>query len=80
MTIKLDLQLYQIDQRNFLLDLKNAMPSVLSKSRGSEGKLTGTIGRHGSEDELKNVLSRRHSHYPMEFFEISSLLIQALSQ
>ena len=78
LTIKLDLQLYQIDQRNYLLDLKNAMPSVLSENRGSEGKLTGTIGVHGSQDELKNVLSRRH--YTMEFFEISSLLIQALSQ
>ena len=77
LTIKLDLQLYQIDQRNYLLDLKNAMPSVLS-ARGSEGRLAGTDGTHGSEQELKNVLSRRH--YTMEFFEISSLLIQALSQ
>lgn len=78
LTIKLDLQLYQIDQRNYLLDLKNAMPSVLSESKGSEARLTGLTGMHGSEEELKNVLSRRH--YTMEFFEISSLLIQALSQ
>lgn len=77
LTIKLDLQLYQIDQRNYLLDLKNTMPSVLSE-RGSEGKLVGMDRRQGSEDELNNVLSRRH--YTMEFFEISALLIQALSQ
>lgn len=78
LSIKLDLQLYQIDHRNYLLDLKNATPSVLSENRGSEGQLFGLNGRHGSQDELKNVLSRRH--YTMEFFEISSLLIQALSQ
>lgn len=79
LTIKLDLQLYQIDHRNYLLDLKNAKPSVLSENRkSSEGILARMSESHGSEDELKNVLSRRH--YTMEFFEISSLLIQALSQ
>ena len=75
LTIKLDLQLYQIDQRNYLLDLKNATPSISSDNRSSQGILAGTVGMHGSQPD---ILSRRH--YTMEFFEISSLLIQALSQ
>ena len=77
LTIKLDLQLYQIDKRNYLLDLKNAMPRVLNGNSRLEGELVSINERpHGSEDELKNVLSQRHC--TMEFFEISSLLIKAL--
>ena len=77
LTIKLDLQLYQIDKRNYLLDLKNAMPRVLNGNSRSEGELVSINERlHGSEDGLKNFLSQRHC--TMEFFEISSLLIKAL--
>ena len=77
LTIKLDLQLYQIDQRNYLLDLKNAMPRVsLNENSRLEGEFVSINNSHGSEDGLKNVLSQRHC--TMEFFEISSLLIKAL--
>ena len=75
LTIKLDLQLYRIDQSNYLLDLKNTMQNVLNENSGSEDEL---VERHGSEDGLKNVVSQRHC--TMEFFEISSLLIKALVQ
>lgn len=79
LSIKLDLQLYQIDQRNYLLDLKNAMPSSLSESRSDSGNMMLDMSvASDTQEELKHVLSRRH--YTMEFFEISSLLIQALSQ
>ena len=72
LTIKLDLQLYQIDQRNYLLDLKNVMPS-LSGNDNTDGEL---YEKCGSEDELKNVPTQRHC--TMEFFEITSLLLKAL--
>ena len=75
LTIKLDLQLYRMDRRNYLLDLKNTMPSVLNENSGSVGEL---VSRHGIEDGPENVLLQRHC--TMEFFEISSLLIKALLQ
>lgn len=74
LTIKCDLQLYQVDRRTYLLDMKNVMPSVLSDTKDLEL----VTEEHGSEDELKNVLSIRHR--TMEFFEMCSLLIQALVQ
>ena len=72
LTIKLDLQLYQIDQRNYLLDLKNVMPS-LSENSNTEGDLHEKCGL---EIGLKNGPSQRHC--TMEFFEITSLLLKAL--
>ena len=59
-SVKLDLQLYQIDKRNYLLDLRNIMPSVL----GLDGTLVHSNENCDFEDELKNMLSRRHLAIP----------------
>lgn len=70
-SIKLDLQLYQVDKRTYLLDIKDVL------LRG--GDLTDElVEKCGLKDELKHMQSRRH--YTMEFLEISSLLIQSLVQ
>ena len=71
-SIKLDLQLYQVDKRTYLLDIKD----VLLRSERSD--LPAVVENCGLKDELKHMQSSRH--YTMEFFETSSLLIQALVQ
>ena len=70
-TIKLDLQLYEVDKRTYLLDIKD----VLLRSERSD---SAVVEKCGVKDELKHVQSSRH--YTMEFFETSSLLIQSLVQ
>ena len=59
-SIKLDLQLYQVDKRTYLLDIKD----VLLRSERSDLAVVEKRGKH--------VESSRH--YTMEFFETSSLL------
>ena len=73
--VKIDLQLYQIDQRNYLLDFKSVDPSVSGKEReGEEGE---------EESEAEDSVQEEQSvqrHYTMEFFEACSRLISALAQ
>ena len=73
--IKQDLHLYQIDQRNYLLDFKEVDPiKGWSDADGewNEEKVQG-ISHQESEHEQKR-------YYMMEFFEACSSLISALAQ
>lgn len=71
LVVKLDLQLYQIDHKNYLLDFKCVNPSEAELSR--------------ERQEMANTNSSestpQHSrHFTMEFFEICSRLITSLAQ
>ena len=63
--VKLDLQLYQIDQKNYLLDFKCVNPQDTAlQADQSEGSAVDVVCRH----------------FTMEFFEICSRLISSLAQ
>lgn len=68
--VKLDLQLYQIDHKNYLLDFKCVNPT--------EEELTRTI--QGSGNVSGDTPPRHTRHFTMEFFEICSRLITSLAQ
>ena len=69
LVVKLDLQLYQIDQKNYLLDFKCVNPS--------EEELTLTMQQQQQSSEAAPKHTR---HFLMEFFEICSRLITSLAQ
>lgn len=70
LVVKLDLQLYQIDLKNYLLDFKCVNPS--------EEELTLTMQQQADQDPESTPQHTRH--FLMEFFEICSRLITSLAQ
>ena len=71
--VKIDLQLYQIDQRNYLLDFKSVdPPGMRDDELGEESK--------ESTPERDPTASGTQRHFTMEFFEACSSLISALAQ
>ena len=73
--VKIDLQLYQIDQRNYLLDFKSVHPFVSGREKEEE--------EGEEESEVEESIQEEQSvqrHYTMEFFEACSRLISALAQ
>ena len=74
LVVKLDLQLYQIDHKNYLLDFKCVNPTEEELSRE---KLEQQQQSDTSIDTDSNPHPR---HFTMEFFEICSRLITSLAQ
>ena len=72
--VKVDLQLYQIDQRNYLLDFKSVDPpggASSSEEGGDESK---------ESTPERDPAGAAQRHLTMEFFEACSSLISALAQ
>lgn len=75
--MKIDLQLYQIDQRNFLLDFKAVDPLEASRGEGEK--------KDEEEEEEEDTWTRDSTesvqrHHKMEFFEACSRIIGSLAQ
>ena len=68
LVVKLDLQLYQIDHKNYLLDFRCVNPPLDEKDQSDNNSGAG------EED------SAHLRHFVMEFFEICSRLIGSLAQ
>ena len=68
LVVKLDLQLYQIDHKNYLLDFHCVNPPLDEKDQSDNSSGAG------EED------SAHLRHFVMEFFEICSRLIGSLAQ
>ena len=73
--VKQDLHLYQIDQRNYLLDFKEVDPVKGWSEADGEGSKETFQRISCQESELE-----QNRHYMMEFFEACSSLISALAQ
>ena len=67
LVVKLDLQLYQIDHKNYLLDFRCVNPPLDEKSQSESSSATAEDSAHSR-------------HFVMEFFEICSRLISSLAQ
>ena len=79
LVVKLDLQLYQIDHKNHLLDFKCVNPT--------EEELTLTMQQqqqqqqhHQHQQQQSDAAVLHNRHFTMEFFEICSRLITSLAQ
>lgn len=73
LVVKLDLQLYQIDHKNYLLDFKCVNPT--------EEELTLTMQHQKTAQATGSEAPPQHTrHFLMEFFEICSRLITSLAQ
>jgi hypothetical protein len=68
LVVKLDLQLYQIDHKNYLLDFRCVNPPLDEKDQSDSSS--------GADEEDSAHLR----HFVMEFFEICSRLISSLAQ
>lgn len=73
--VKQDLHLYQIDQRNYLLDFKEVDP--VSGWSEDDGEWNEEEEQRASHEQSEDQQKR---HYMMEFFEACSSLISALAQ
>ena len=71
LVVKLDLQLYQIDHKNYLLDFKCVNPSEEDLTRTKQLSVS---------DGSASVTNEHQRHFLMEFFEICSRLITSLAQ
>lgn len=67
LVVKLDLQLYQIDHKNYLLDFRCVNPPLDENNQSDSSS-------PADED------SPHYRHFVMEFFEICSRLISSLAQ
>ena len=72
--VKIDLQLYQIDQRNYLLDFKSVDPPGMKDDEGDDSKDSTPERDPGAAG------GGEKRHFTMEFFEACSSLISALAQ
>lgn len=73
--LKVGLQLYQVDQKSYLLDFKSLSPDMEEKYHSSSESLS--LNR--PDPSTSQGVNGSESHHVMEFFEICSELIVALA-